>query len=246
MIEVFLGIAFVQGILTFLSPCMLPILPIYTGYVISAGKRKYALLHSFCIIAGFTTIFLVLGSIAGVFGYILNDYHTIFKIVSGIFLIGFGIFIGLNAAHKHCHNYVMGVRPTIAKSYGMGVMLALSGEPCIVAFVSSTLIAAGNMQNPASGAWTLFIYSLGLGLPFIVCAFFFNRLSAAWEKLHKYENLTKWVSVAVLVGVGIVFVTDPLWHDHSSHEHTVGEGTKNVEQHIANDDTNAHEHEHTD
>ena len=169
-------LSFIEGIITFISPCLLPILPVYLSYFAggeAAGQinPRKALINSLGFVAGFTAVFAMLGAAAGTFGVFVKQYETIFNIVAGIIIIIFGLNfmnvlnIGfLNQTKKlslHINTY------NFFSSVLFGLVFSIGWTPCVGAFLGSALMFAANSQSIAKGIIMLLLFSAGLGIPLL-------------------------------------------------------------------------------
>lgn len=213
-------LAFAAGLVSFLSPCVLPIVPGYLSYMSGlevaeedkGGIRTGIVALGFVL--GFTAVFVALGASATLLGSFLRDNQRELTVASGIFIILMGlIFVGALKVpflykEKRFHP------TTKAGFWGSSVLGAAFGfgwSPCIGATLGAVLtMAAGSSASggPAEGAFLLAVYSLGLGVPFLLAGVGFSRLSGVLGWLRKRTRAINLVSGALLILVGILFVTD--------------------------------------
>ena len=208
-------IAFLEGIITFISPCLLPMLPIYISYFAGGGERsvRKTLAGAIGFVTGFSIIFVILGALAGTVGSFLREHQTAVNIVSGLIVI----FFGLNFLGVFHINLFRGSRHNVAKedmnffsAMLFGVIFSLGWTPCVGAFLGSALMLASQQGSTLVGCAMLLCYSLGLGVPFLVSAVLIEELKGAfnWVKAHyKQVNL---VCGGLLVLVGILMATGTL------------------------------------
>ena len=205
-------VAFLEGIITFISPCLLPMLPIYLSYFAGGGERstKNTLRGAFGFVAGFTIVFVLLGALAGTVGSFLKVHQTAVNIVSGMIVV----FIGLNFLGVFQINLFRGTSRSIGTSNMgffsaliFGIAFSLGWTPCVGAFLGSALMLASQQGHVMEGMGMLFVYSLGLGIPFILSAVLIDYLKSAfdWIKRH-YDKINK-VSGFFLILVGILMAT---------------------------------------
>ena len=205
-------VAFLEGIITFISPCLLPMLPIYLSYFAGGGERstKNTLRGAFGFVAGFTIVFVLLGALAGTVGSFLKVHQTAVNIVSGLIVV----FLGLNFLGVFQINLFRGTRRSIGTSNMgffsaliFGIAFSLGWTPCVGAFLGSALMLASQQGHVMEGMGMLFVYSLGLGIPFILSAVLIDYLKSAfdWIKRH-YDKINK-VSGFFLILVGILMAT---------------------------------------
>ncbi|MEE1242312.1 cytochrome c biogenesis CcdA family protein [Frisingicoccus sp.] len=205
-------VAFLEGIITFISPCLLPMLPIYLSYFAGGGERstKNTLRGAFGFVAGFTIVFVLLGALAGTVGSFLKVHQTAVNIVSGLIVV----FLGLNFLGVFQINLFRGTSRSIGTSNMgffsaliFGIAFSLGWTPCVGAFLGSALMLASQQGHVMEGMGMLFVYSLGLGIPFILSAVLIDYLKSAfdWIKRH-YDKINK-VSGFFLILVGILMAT---------------------------------------
>jgi len=204
-------IAFLEGVITFISPCLLPMLPIYISYFAGGGERKTSktLKNATGFILGFTIIFVLMGALAGSFGQLLNKYSTIVNIVTGLIVIFFGLnFIGVFKL-----NIFKGT--TFAKTDNLGffssvmfgVVFSIGWTPCVGAFLGSALMLATSQGNVLQGVVMLLLYSLGLGIPFFISALLIDKLKGTFSFIKKHYKIINTVSGALLIVVGVLMAT---------------------------------------
>ena len=208
-------IAFLEGIITFLSPCLLPMLPIYISYFAGGGERsnKKTLKTAMGFVLGFTLIFVAMGALAGTLGSFLTKYQTIVNIVSGLIVIVFG----LNYMGLFHLNIFKGVGAAMEKdnldffsAVLFGMVFSIGWTPCVGVFLGSALMLASQQGHAVEGMLMLLAYSVGLGVPFLFSAVLIDRLKGAfnWVKAHyRWVNL---ICGGLLVLVGISMATGML------------------------------------
>ena len=183
-------ISFLEGIITFISPCLLPMLPIYISYFAGGGQRKTGktLFNAFGFVLGFTAIFMAMGALAGTLGSFLKTYQTGVNIVSGLLVILFGlnflgvfhlpIFRGMGGAMEKQN---MGFFSALL----FGIIFSVGWTPCVGAFLGSALVLASQQGHVVEGMLMLLSYSLGLGIPFIFSALLIDYLKSAFDFIKK-------------------------------------------------------------
>ncbi|MCR4905839.1 MAG: cytochrome c biogenesis protein CcdA [Clostridiales bacterium] len=197
-----LFITFLEGILSFLSPCMLPMLPVYLSYFAGSadaddervgGRTASIFGNALAFVLGFTAVFTVLGVFAGTVGVFLARYRTAVRVISGIVVILFGVsclgafelpfFKGMKRAPQ-----VRG----ILSAFLFGVIYSVSLTPCVGAFLGSAILMASTAGSAGRGALLLLAYSLGLGIPFVLAALTVGRLrtlSGAIKRHYRALNI---------------------------------------------------------
>lgn len=208
-------ISFLEGIITFISPCLLPMLPIYISYFAGGsahGVRK-TLVNSFGFVLGFTAVFMAMGALAGTLGGLLRQYQTIVNLVSGSIVILFGLnYLGVlkwnlfRRGGTQANTQNMG----FFSSAVFGIIFSLGWTPCVGAFLGSALMLASQQQSALQGMTMLLCYSLGLGIPFVVSAVLIDQLKSAFNWIKSHYDLINKVSGGALVLIGILMVTGTL------------------------------------
>lgn len=201
-------ITFIEGIASFISPCVLPIIPIYISYFATGNKTsKKAIINSLGFTSGFTIIFILLGVFAGTFGKLVHAYSNYINIILGLFLVIIGLnYIGiiyikfLNQTKEMKQNTK---DLNLLSSSLFGMMFSLTWTPCVGAFLSSALILAGTTGSILKGAILLFLYSLGLALPFIITTIFIEQIKKTFDFIKKHYNIINKISGSILILSGI-------------------------------------------
>lgn len=203
-------ITFLEGIISFISPCMLPMLPVYISYFAGqskndGGKNPKKIFNVIAFVMGFTVVFTALGLFSGTLGKLLSEYQTIVNIVCGAIVILFGLsylevfripfFKGMNKGYK-----VTG----IASAFLFGAIYSISLTPCVGAFLGSALMLASSAGDALKGAALLLVYSLGLGIPFIFSAVLLEKLSGAFTFIKRRYKTINLVSGVALIIMGIL------------------------------------------
>ena len=204
-------ISFLEGIITFISPCLLPMLPIYISYFAGGGERttKKTMTGAAGFVLGFTLVFVAMGALAGTLGSFLTKYQTWVNVIGGLIVILFGLdYMGLLKL-----NLFRGIQKTGNMGGGFwgsavfGIIFSVGWTPCVGAFLGSALMLASQQGHVVEGSLMLLTYSLGLGVPFLVSALLIDQLKGAfnWVKAH-YDVINK-VCGGMLVLVGILMST---------------------------------------
>ena len=207
-------ISFLEGIITFISPCLLPMLPIYISYFAGGGARSTGktMLGASGFVLGFTVVFVAMGALAGTLGSFLNRYQTAVNVISGLIVILFGLnFMGilnLNLFRGQIHT---DVTPNgFFSSVLFGIIFSLGWTPCVGAFLGSALILASQQGHVLEGMGMLLAYSAGLGVPFLVSALLIDKLKSAFNWIKSHYNSVNMVSGALLIFVGVLMATGTL------------------------------------
>ena len=201
-----IALTFLEGLTSFISPCMLPLLPLYIGYFAGgAGRDRKVIFRVLSFVAGFTCIFCLLGAFAGTLGMLLVRYRTAVNIVCGAVVILFGlsyleviripIFRGMQTDRR---------ADSMVSAFIFGVIYSVSLTPCIGAFLGSALMLASKSGTVLKGVLLLLVYSLGLGIPFIVSALLIDKLKTAFTFIKKHYKIINTVSGVFLIVIGIL------------------------------------------
>lgn len=205
-------IAFLEGIITFISPCLLPMLPVYLSYFAGGGERtmKKTLVGATGFVAGFTVIFVAMGALAGTLGSFLKEYQTAVNIISGLVVIFFGLhFLGVfkcnlfNGTRKGVNKDNMGFFTAAL----FGIVFSLGWTPCVGAFLGSALMLASQSGHVLLGMGMLLAYSLGLGVPFLLSAVLIDQLKGAFNWVKRNYTVINAISGSLLIIVGIAMAT---------------------------------------
>jgi cytochrome c-type biogenesis protein len=212
--------AFVAGLLSFISPCVLPLIPVYLGYLSGstltgdeAPPRSYVFTHALMFVAGFTFIFVVVfGAPVGFLGGALGRVSEYLVWVGGLLLILFGLHtMGLitipifNVQKKMEYGY--GQTPSYARSAIVGMTFAAGWTPCIGPLLGAILTLAIQGQNVGLAMSYLFIYSMGLAVPFLVTAWMLTAATSQLKKLNRHMGLIERVSGAFIIIIGVMLLT---------------------------------------
>lgn len=207
-------LSFLEGIITFISPCLLPMLPIYISFFAGQNvheKKKAAVTNSVGFVIGFTIVFVTLGAFAGIVGKILREYSTAVNIISGIIVVIFGLnymevirmpFINTNRQFK-MNTDKLGFLSSLL----FGLIFSIGWTPCVGAFLGSALMLAASSRESLKGIFMLLSFSLGLGIPFIASAVLIDRLKSTFDFIKKNYRIINLISGGLLVVVGIMMAT---------------------------------------
>jgi len=205
-------IAFLEGIITFISPCLLPMLPIYVSYFAGGGERtaRKTLAGALGFVMGFSIVFVILGALAGTVGSFLKAHQTAVNIVSGLIVI----FFGLNFLGVFKLNLFRGSKRSVDtrnmnffSALLFGVVFSLGWTPCVGAFLGSALILASQQGHVFKGMLMLLAYSLGLGIPFVLSAVLIDYLKSAFHWIKKNYRMINIISGCLLILIGILMAT---------------------------------------
>lgn len=200
-------ISFLEGIITFISPCLLPMLPIYLSYF-AGEQKKRPLLGALCFILGFTCVFLVLGLFAGSVGSLLMRYQTAVNLVTGLIVILFGLhFLGLFELRLFKGMTALSRPAGLLSSFLFGMVFSLAWTPCVGAFLGSALMLASQQASALQGTLLLLCYSLGLGIPFFISTLLIQKLTTAFNWIKRHYRVVQLVSGGFLLLVGAAMMT---------------------------------------
>ena len=205
-------ISFLEGIITFLSPCLLPMLPIYISYFAGGGERtmKKTLTNVSGFVLGFTAVFVAMGALAGTVGSFLTRYQTWVNLVCGLVVIFFGLnYMGVlklklfQGGGRDMDTANMGFGSAVL----FGTIFSVGWTPCVGVFLGSALMLASQQGSMLRGIGMLLAYSLGLGVPFFMSAVLIDKLKAAFNWVKSHYRAVNLVAGGLLVLVGILMAT---------------------------------------
>jgi cytochrome c-type biogenesis protein len=217
-------IAFSAGLLSFVSPCVLPLVPSYITYITGASfkeltdveaksKLRWATIsHSFCFIIGFSLVFVLMGASATYLGNLLVQYQYWIMKGGGVLIILLGVqFTGIIRIPflQMEKRFEMRKKPLgYAGSFVVGVVFAAGWTPCIGPILSTILIYASTSKSLTTGILLLTYYSVGLGIPFFLSSLAFNSFLSAFDRIKRHMGVINLVSGLFLIAIGILFLTD--------------------------------------
>ncbi|MBQ1954278.1 MAG: sulfite exporter TauE/SafE family protein, partial [Clostridia bacterium] len=200
---------FLEGIITFISPCLLPMLPVYVSYFAGGSERKTGktLANSLGFVLGFTLVFIAMGALAGTVGRFLTGHQTIVNIITGLIVV----FFGLNYLGIFKLNIFRGINTGLSKSnmgffsaFLFGIVFSIGWTPCVGAFLGSALMLASQQGHVLKGIIMLLTYSLGLGIPFVISAVLIDKLKSTFTFIKKNYKTINIVCGCLLIAVGIL------------------------------------------
>ncbi|OGW25460.1 MAG: cytochrome C biogenesis protein [Nitrospirae bacterium GWC2_42_7] len=216
--------AFLAGILSFLSPCVLPLVPSYISFITGLSceelkeckdRKKIQSLtisNSLLFIAGFSTVFIMLGASSSLIGRLLFDYKDTIRIVGGILVIFFGFFIAgflkFDFLSREVKVHLSGKPAGYLGSFLVGITFSAAWTPCIGPILTAILIKAGSEGSVLYGFQLLSLYSLGLALPFLISSLAFNSFLAYSAKIRKYMRAIMIASGLLLIIFGILLLSN--------------------------------------
>jgi len=213
-----------MGIVSFASPCILPLIPSYVSYITGISfdelvgpdsRRKNintTLLHSLVFVAGFTVVFVLLGATASIIGQMMIEHLKTIRIAGGILMIVLGLFVSdvipipflQQDAKIHLKDRPAGFLGTFL----VGIIFAAGWTPCTGPFLAAALMQAAQSETMVSGMLLLVFYSLGIGIPFILSAVAISVFLSSFKKLKDYFKAIKTASGIILIIMGILLITD--------------------------------------
>ena len=206
-------ISFFEGILTFISPCLLPMLPVYLSYFAGGeANSKKTFQNALGFILGFTVLFTAMGALAGTLGSFLSKYQVAVNIVSGLIVVFFGLnFMGVIKLNLFKGGSRMQTRELgFASSVLFGVIFSVGWTPCVGAFLGSALMLASQQGHVVEGTLMLLSYSLGLGIPFLLSAVLIDQLKGAFNFIKRHYTLINYICGGLLILIGILMATGVL------------------------------------
>ena len=205
-------ISFLEGIITFISPCLLPMLPIYLSYFAGGKERtlKRILLCATGFVLGFTLVFVAMGALAGTVGSFLIRYQKAVNLVSGLIVIFFGLnFLGIVRVNLFRGNQRQIDTSDLGffSSILFGMVFSVGWTPCVGAFLGSALMLASQQGSVLTGTLMLLCYSAGLGIPFLLSAVLIDRLRSAFNFIKQHYDLINKLCGLLLIAVGLLMAT---------------------------------------
>jgi cytochrome c-type biogenesis protein len=210
-------VAFAAGVLSFLSPCVLPLVPSYIGFLTGmtlpemGGRRRVALIHALLFVLGFSLIFILLGASATALGRALNYYQVWLQRIGGILIILFGLFclgafqVGVLSRERRLH---LERKPVgYLGSALVGMAFAAGWTPCIGPVLGGILGLAATSADVSKGMLLLGVYSAGLALPFLIAALALDSFLDWFQRFRRFLPWVMRISGLLLVFVGILLVT---------------------------------------
>jgi cytochrome c-type biogenesis protein len=223
MENISLLVAFSAGVLSFLSPCVLPLVPVYLASlygpeIFEPKAKKFRLpvfLHALSFVIGFSVVFTLFGAGAGLIGFAISAHLAVIRQIAGCLLIIFGVFL-LASLKVPWLNFERRLAPSrgatvgYLRSFLTGGVFSLAWTPCIGPILGGILALAIGSETAGQGAFLLAIYSLGLGLPFLVVGIAFDSITPLLRRIHRYSTVIYIISGVLLIVVGILVLTNQL------------------------------------
>ncbi|MCK8816815.1 cytochrome c biogenesis protein CcdA [Natroniella sulfidigena] len=218
MEEVSITIAFLAGLLSFLSPCILPLVPAYLSYITGSSAseqdRTFVFVRAVGFVIGFSIIFILLGASASYLGQLFARYRRLLTRISGIIIILFGLHILGVFEIKLLYREFRANKPQEVTSWFgsmlVGISFATGWTPCVGPVLASILLYAGTSQTIGMGVLLLGSYSLGLGIPFLLAAVMVDKFATSSTRFNKYLPLIERISGIILIIFGFIIYLDLL------------------------------------
>ena len=229
MVEVGLAVAFVAGVATFASPCCLPMVPVWIGYIVGgtpAGQRTnrlVALQQSLAFVVGFAVVFVGLWASIGLVGYLLRGYVDVIRQVAGVLLIVMGLHVaglitipflrnqvslGGRLVRRDASGAVVATRPSVLRSALFGVVFAAGWTPCVGPTLGAIIGMASLNDTFGQGTLLLVVFALGLGLPFVLVALGADAVRQRLAWLTNHQVIVSVVTGALRMVVGFLMLTN--------------------------------------
>lgn len=204
---------FLEGIASFISPCILPMLPIYISYFIGEDNKKIskAVVNAIGFVLGFTIIFILFAVFASTIGTVINEYIKYIKIIFGIIIIYLGLnymeIIKIKFLNKTKQIEAKVKDLNFVKSLTFGILFSITWTPCIGTFLSSALLLIAKQQNILKGITLMIVYSIGLGIPFIISVVLIEKMKEIFKFIKQNYSIIKKISgiILILMGIYIIF-----------------------------------------
>jgi cytochrome c-type biogenesis protein len=220
-------IAFLAGVISFLSPCVLPLIPGYVSMVSkmsfdeltdgeTEGKTGRILVPSLLFVLGFSFVFVTLGASASYFGTFLHENKVLLLRISGVIIILFGLFsmdiLKIPQLYRERRLYFTGGNLGLIGIFFLGIAFGFGWTPCVGPILASILLYASTAEGAGKGALLLFTYSIGLGLPFIITGLALSKALTAFGWIKRHYGIYKIIVGGSLIIVGILMVTNNLFY----------------------------------
>ena len=200
---------FLEGIASFISPCLLPMLPIYISYFIGEDDKNTskAVINASGFVLGFTIVFLILSIFASQLGIFISSNIKYIKVVFGIIIILFGLnymeILKIKFLNKSKVINTNTKNLNFIKAMLFGILFSISWTPCIGTFLSSALLLVAKQQDMIKGILLMVVYSIGLGIPFIISVALIEKLKEMFDFIKKNYNAIKKISGIILIIMGV-------------------------------------------
>lgn len=203
-------VTFLEGIMAFISPCLLPMIPIYLSFIgVTGTKDKTVFRNAVGFVLGFSLMFIIMGAFSGSIGFFLREYARTIEIVSGILIILFGL-VFMDVIHLP---FMQGVRVmnkknkvSVVNAFLFGIIFSIGWTPCVGAFLGSALTLAANSGSVLTGIGLLSAYAAGIAIPFLLSAALFQQLESTFDWIKSHYGIITKVSGGILIATGIIML----------------------------------------
>lgn len=217
MMNISFWVAFTAGLASFLSPCILPLIPVYLS-VLGGGKTEQSrlrlLTRSLGFVLGFTTVFIILGATASFLGSLIHSNLSLLRKLGGIFMVVMGLhtsgLLPLNLLNREARLELNGIGTKLGGSYLMGLAFALGWTPCIGPVLGTILVYAGTSQTISQGIVLLLFYSLGIAIPLLLVAALADVLKGKLSRFNRAGQIISKLSGLIMIAVGIMLFMNKL------------------------------------
>ncbi len=205
-------ILFLEGIITFISPCILPMLPVYISYFAGGEERKLqkTLCNALGFVLGFTFVFVLMGALAGTVGSFIATHRSLVNIITGVVVILFGLsFVGVLRLNffRGTSFSVDGRNMGFFSAVLFGIVFSVGWTPCVGAFLGSALMLASREGQALTGIFMLLVYSVGLGIPFVISAVLIDKLKSTFDFIKRNYKIINMISGGLLIALGVLMAT---------------------------------------
>ncbi len=223
MMDIGIGAALLAGLLSFVSPCVLPIVPPYLAYLagvsfsqlgsddVPPGTSRRIFLTAILFVLGFSTVFVALGATASLIGQSIARYFDTLSVIAGVLIIAMGLhFLGvfrIAMLYREVRLDVAKKPAGLIGAYVMGLAFAFGWTPCVGPVLAAILFVAGAEETAMRGAVLLAVYSLGIGIPFLIAALFASRFIGWANRFKKHMVMVEKAMGGLLVVTGVLFIT---------------------------------------
>lgn len=210
------ALLFLEGMITFISPCILPMIPVYISYFsggnIGETEERYRVVRNAAgFVLGFTIVFTLIGALAGSFGALIKTHQEIVNLICGAIVMVFGLnYMGIFKLRFLAKSYRINYEIKTVRFFAailFGMVFSIGWTPCVGTFLGSALMIAVSSGDAAKGVFMLLLYSIGLGIPFLLCGIFIDSLKGAFSFLKSHYDWINKVAGGILVVTGILMMT---------------------------------------
>ena len=204
-------LTFIEGIASFISPCILPLIPLYISYFAGSNSKKSNLVkNSIAFVMGFSVIFVLIAIAVNSIGILISPYIKYLKILFGLLIIILGLsymeLIKFNMFIKFKKFNFQINELNFVKSFIFGMLFSISISPCVGTFLASALLLIATKSNIIKGIILILLYCLGLGVPFIISSILIDKLKSVFNIIKENYRVIKIISGFILIGMGIYLI----------------------------------------